>query len=192
MKGHLPVSKSTLFVANYSYGLSTALSTGCTSWFNQYLDWYTDRKTVYGSAVKCHSPWVLENVRWWRIYQEAHGFPDVAGKTPEGANGHEGIQLLCVLSCGHLWPFWDQCKSKSSSGFASPGRRAESLRMRVAELQQLCLPLGFSSSPGTFNPNKIPSFAAQALGLCVWGNDWPMRTELFCNKGIKIGEKILL
>lgn len=66
--------------------------------------------------------------------------------------------------------------------FASPGSREESLRMRVAELQQLRLPLGFSSSPGTFHPNKIPSFAAQALGLCVWETVGPRRQNYFVTR----------
>jgi len=67
----------------------------------------------------------------------------------------------------------------SSSGFPSPGSREVSLRMRVAELQQLRLLLGFSSSPGAFNPNKIPSFAAQALRLWVWEMVRPRQQNYF-------------
>lgn len=94
VKGHLLVFKSTLFLKIALWGYRHLYQQACTSWFNLYLNWYTDRKTVHGSAVKCHLPWILENTGWGK--NRPRSFANVVGETPEGAVGHQGLQLLWV------------------------------------------------------------------------------------------------
>lgn len=180
MKDHLSVCKTTLFAANYSFRLTTALSTECASWFDQYLSWYTDRKTIYGSAVKCHLLWVLENVPWWGTSEEALSFTGVAGRTPEGANGHERIlkephsMKGCCVFC-HT----DVCDPFQTNAQVCPAQEL------LVELQQLCCLCSSAVVQEHFNPNKIASSAVQAFGQCVWDVAGPQEQKIVLEQGYK-------